>query len=144
MIVGGVTDSEPHVGAIARKARSIRPDRIQLNTPVRPSSLGGSAVVSPERLRSFRRLFSPEAEVVAGLGGPSTLWEEGGNEDLQGRLLALLGRRPCTVEDAGGGLSVRPNVVVKVLGELEARGAVRREAHDGRLFFVAKELGGER
>lgn len=141
MIVGGLTDEAPHASRIADLAKRIRPDRIQLNTPIRPSPLGAPGAVSLARLRSLCGLFAPEAEVIAELGGTPS-GGEGRSQEFEERLLALLARRPCTLEDASGGLAAAPNEVVKALAELEIAGAVRRQCRGSRVYFVGTGLGG--
>lgn len=136
MVVGGVNDSDAEQHRISQRVREIRPDRIHLNTPVRPCALGAAAVVPSGRLEQIRGFYGPRAEVVAEYERrPETALP--GGDVLEARIEALLARRPCTVEDAAAGLAEAPNAVAKAMGELVARGAVRREFAGGRLFFVA-------
>jgi wyosine [tRNA(Phe)-imidazoG37] synthetase (radical SAM superfamily) len=141
MVVAGLNDHPDQIRAIADKVLRIRPDRIHLNTPVRPSPLGLQAVVPEERLRGFCSLFTPEAEVVADFKpAPNAVGVQ--DDGIGKRLLELLSRRPCTVEDASRGLSAAPNEVVKALATLEADGRVRRENQGPRLFFEIQRNGG--
>jgi len=65
MLVAGVNDSDAEVRAVADVARRIRPDRVQLNTVVRPPAESAARSVPPERLAELAPLFDPPAEVVA-------------------------------------------------------------------------------
>ncbi|HOX06170.1 MAG TPA: radical SAM protein [Planctomycetota bacterium] len=65
MLVAGVNDSEDEVRRIAALAGRIRPDRVQLNTAVRPPAESSVRPVPPERLAELARLFDPPAEVIA-------------------------------------------------------------------------------
>jgi wyosine [tRNA(Phe)-imidazoG37] synthetase (radical SAM superfamily) len=134
MVLAGLSDNESPMRLIAEQARRLAPDRIHLNTPVRPSSLGTSAVASPRSLRKLSRLFTPEAEVIADFKSsrPEADLRNGG---LQERLLDLLSRRPCTVEDAAAGLAAAPNEVIKALATLEASGKVAGRMHGQRRFY---------
>ena len=134
MVLAGLTDREPRLHLIAEQARRIRPDRIHLNTPVRPSALGPEAIVQRERLEEMCALFTPTAEVMADFA-PARTARSRGEEDLQKGLLELLSRRPCTVEDAAAGLGAAPNEVVKALAVLEAAGRVESRAHGERRFY---------
>ncbi|MGC8722582.1 MAG: radical SAM protein [Acidobacteriota bacterium] len=134
MVLAGFTDREPRLRLIAEQARRIRPDRIHLNTPVRPSALGPEAIVRRERLEKMRALFTPAAEVMADFT-PARSARVRGEEDLQKGLLELLSRRPCTVEDAAAGLGAAPNEVVKALAVLEAVGRVGSRMHGQRRFY---------
>jgi wyosine [tRNA(Phe)-imidazoG37] synthetase (radical SAM superfamily) len=137
MVVAGITDREPPMRLIAEKARRIAPDRIHLNTPVRPSSLGASGAVSRERLQAFARLFTPEAEVIADFK-PSPVEANHRSGGLEDRLLDLISRRPCTVEDAAAGLAAAPNEVVKALAVLELSGQVTSRMQGSRRFYQAE------
>ncbi len=141
MLVSGLNDQEAQVRDLAREAHRIRPDRIQLNTPVRPSALGPEAIVAPDRLQAWCPWFTPRAEVIAdfkGLPAPSAT----AVPPLAERLLDLLARRPCTVEDASQGLSVAPNEVVKALAALQARGRIQLKLQGDQTYYAAPTEGG--
>jgi wyosine [tRNA(Phe)-imidazoG37] synthetase (radical SAM superfamily) len=136
MMVAGIQDRDPHLRYLAKKAERLRPDRIHLNTPARPSPLGPSAAIPGESLLQLCARFSPRAEAIQDFrGNPG----EGALSlgEVQKRLFDLLSRRPCTVEDASIGLAVSPNVVAKAMSTLEASGRVRRERQGDRLFFTS-------
>ena len=135
MVIAGITDTPEHVRAIAALARRIAPDRVQLNTPVRPTFNERAAPVPAARLAELGRLFSPAAEVIAE-------WGEGRDQEMSRapeseEVLALLRRRPCTVDDVAAGLGLHPNAVVKTLAGLEHQGEVHRVLRGGRVFWHA-------
>ncbi len=136
MVVAGLSDGEPRMRLLAEQARRIGPDRIHLNTPVRPSPLGPLAIVPQDRLEALCSLFTPVAEVIADFkpGQKARAAQAGGIED---RLFELLSRRPCTVEDAAAGLGAAPNEVVNALAALESSGRVGSHIHDIRRFYWA-------
>jgi wyosine [tRNA(Phe)-imidazoG37] synthetase (radical SAM superfamily) len=142
MVVAGITDTPEHVRAIAALARRIAPDRIQLNTPVRPTFDERAAPVPAARLAELARLFSPAAEVIAE-------WGEGHDQALSRapeseEVLALLRRRPCTADDVAAGLGLHPNAVVKALAGLEQQGEVHCVLSGGRVFWHAVPGAGAR
>ncbi|MGC8763315.1 MAG: radical SAM protein [Acidobacteriota bacterium] len=137
MVVAGLTDRRPRLELIAERVRRIAPDRVHLNTPVRPSPLGPSAVVPPERLEEFCALFTPRAEVIAEY--PARPLAVGAStEAVEKQLLGLLARRPCTVEDAAAGLGAPANEILKALSALQAAGRVQSRSHAGKVFFWAE------
>jgi wyosine [tRNA(Phe)-imidazoG37] synthetase (radical SAM superfamily) len=142
MILAGITDTPTHVRAIASLAHRIAPDRVQLNTPVRPTFDESAAPVPGARLAELGRLFSPAAEVIAD-------WGDRPNEAVRRapeseEVLALLQRRPCTLEDVAAGLGLHPNAVVKTLAGLEQKGEVHRVLREGRVFWHAVPGAGRR
>jgi predicted ArsR family transcriptional regulator len=52
-------------------------------------------------------------------------------------VLALLQRRPCTVDDVVAGLDLHGNAVLKSLASLAASGKVHRVVRNGHVFFYA-------
>ncbi|OFV81812.1 MAG: hypothetical protein A2Y78_01690 [Acidobacteria bacterium RBG_13_68_16] len=134
MVLAGITETPERVRAIAALAQRIAPDRIQLNTPVRPTFDERAAPVAVESLAERSRLFTPEAEVIAEWGGRH---EDGAapRAPESNDVLALLRRRPCTVDDIAVGLGLHPNAVLKALGVLERAGQVHRVLRNTHVFW---------
>lgn len=135
MVLAGTTETPERVRAIAALAQRITPDRIQLNTPVRPTFDERAAPVAVERLAELSRLFTPEAEVIAEWGERPDQAARRAPESEE--ILALLRRRPCTVDDVAAGLCLHPNAVVETLAGLEHQGEVHRVLRGGRVFWHA-------
>lgn len=141
---------------IARLAKSVRPDRIHLNTATRPPAEHAAIPVSTITLEKFAPLFNPPATPCAALparstscsdvGGragppaevigefdsrPSTDWKV--NED---EILAMLGRRPCTAEDIDAAFGMHSNEAAKYLGKLMSTGKVYQEQRGDCLYYL--------
>jgi len=136
LLVDGVTGLEAEVRKIAALVSRIGPDRVHLNTAVRPPAEAFAQPVPRGRLEALAMLFDPPAEVVAefreapaGPGGGAT------PEDV----LALLARRPCSVKDVADGLGVAPNEAVKLLDALAAAGRAQARVRNAGVFYVASE-----
>jgi wyosine [tRNA(Phe)-imidazoG37] synthetase (radical SAM superfamily) len=136
MVLAGINDTLPRIGGIAHLARAIAPDRIQLNTPVRPTFDERAAPVSAARLHELRQAFSPEAEVIAERKERATSASPP-RDDETAEILDLLQRRPCTAADVAEGLDLAHNAVLKTLTTLEHRGEVHRVLRRGRVFWHA-------
>lgn len=132
LLDGAGLDAE--VEKLAAHAAAIRPDRIQLNTVVRPPAESSARPVSRERLESFTGAFTPRAEVIAGV--PTRHSDQ---EATAADVLALLTRRPCTAADVAAGLGIHQNTALKALAALEERRAAVRVAHGGGVFFAAAD-----
>jgi wyosine [tRNA(Phe)-imidazoG37] synthetase (radical SAM superfamily) len=135
MIVAGINDTPERVGAIADLARRIAPDRIQLNTPVRPTFDARAVPVPGARLAELAALFTPAAEVIAEWREPAAPAADLAAD--RGEVLDLLRRRPCTAADVAAGLGRHPNLVIKTLALLEDRGEAHRVVQEGRVFWRA-------
>jgi len=61
------------------------------------------------------------------------------NDRAAADILALLGRRPCTVEDVASGLGIHVAVALKHLGGLIATGKASTVVTGGRNFFTINQ-----
>jgi len=109
-MVDGMNTSDEQVRAIARQAERIAPDRIQINTAVRPPAESSVRVPSPERLSQICELLGPRAELVAGRPQFPDVQAAAARQD---EVLAMLRRRPCTAADIADGLGVPVLEVLK-------------------------------
>ena len=131
-LIGGVTDSNAAVSRIARAAASISPDRIHLNTAVRPTAEGFVQPVSVPGLKRYADFFDPRAEFAFPL--PSKSSEIG---ILDEQLLEILKRRPCTLESMAGILNLPPVEIIKYVDEMESKGLLAISRRGDNIFFSA-------
>jgi wyosine [tRNA(Phe)-imidazoG37] synthetase (radical SAM superfamily) len=134
MLLDGVTGTGPMVEKLARHAARIAPDRIQLNTVVRPPAEQDARPVSPRMLADFATAFTPRAEVIA--GAPELNPDQ---EATAADVLTLISRRPCTVADVATGLGIHQNTALKALTALVDRGEAQRRDHSGGVFYAAAD-----
>jgi wyosine [tRNA(Phe)-imidazoG37] synthetase (radical SAM superfamily) len=134
MLVKGVNDSPAAIEAVKKALVRIRPDRIELNTVVRPPADRRAGALSAAGLAGIRARLGPKAEVVASFAKRKQAPAAG---DLDRAILVTVGRRPQTAADIAAALGRRPDEVRKALSRLLARGRVERQAHGGRTYFAA-------
>jgi len=132
MLLAGVTDPVAEVRGLAELAARIAPDRIQLNTVVRPPAESFVAAVDGATLEELAALFTPHAEVIADLPASA-----GVGVAAQADVLALVSRRPCTVADIASGLGIHHGEALKAAIALVNQGAAQLHTHQGRSFYRA-------
>jgi len=131
--VEGLNTGEDQVAAIARLIKHISPDKVHLNTAVRPPASAQAVVVSPERLAEIARKLGPRAEVIADYPTrPATPRDA----DLAATIVQTLRRRPCRVEDLCRALGANPGETVKTLAALERAGQVVQALRQGQVFYT--------
>jgi hypothetical protein len=64
MLVKGVNDSVEHVVALRKAAWQIKPDRVQLNTVVRPPAEKFAKPMSRDDLEQIQCLFGPNTDII--------------------------------------------------------------------------------
>jgi wyosine [tRNA(Phe)-imidazoG37] synthetase (radical SAM superfamily) len=135
MLIKGVNDSPVAIEAVKRAVARIRPDRIELNTVVRPPADPRAGALGPAALRRIRSFLGPRAEIVASFAKRKQPAAAGA---LDRAVLATVGRRPQTVADISVALGRHHDEVLKALSSLEVRGRVRRIVHDGKVYFAGR------
>jgi wyosine [tRNA(Phe)-imidazoG37] synthetase (radical SAM superfamily) len=132
-LVAGMNSLPSDVAKIADLAKEIKPDRIHLNTAVRPPSEDFAVPVSRERLESLTSLFCPKAEVIAEFEAKQRVEIHAAQEEIY----SMLQRRPCTAQEIAETFSMHPNEVSKYLGKLLRDKRIRTQVRNTLLYYVA-------
>lgn len=130
----GVNTSSESIMNLRRLIERIRPDRVQLNTAVRPTVHPGIKAVNKETLQSLATQLRADAEVIADFPSTQTSQEVLASEQ---QILDTLKRRPCGLEELSRSLQISPNLAVKHLRHLQEKGKVRIENRNGKSFFCS-------
>jgi wyosine [tRNA(Phe)-imidazoG37] synthetase (radical SAM superfamily) len=132
-IEGFNTDSE-QIGKIRDAIELIRPDKVQLNTAVRPAAEPGVKRLAAEKLQAIAKELGEKCEVVADF---SRERYTGDIERKAEDVLSMLKRRPCSLNDICSGLGIGRNEALKYVGHFQQQGLVHTEEKDGIIFFKA-------
>ena len=135
-IVEGLNSDPGSARRIATAVESIGPDRIDLNTAVRPAAEAGIQAVSAERLHALAALFGEKAQVAAAFpsGGKetSTVSDE--------TLIGLIRRHPATGAQLAAEFGLPEEVMLRRLQRLVSDGRLISEVrHDETYFFHRAE-----
>jgi wyosine [tRNA(Phe)-imidazoG37] synthetase (radical SAM superfamily) len=133
-IVAGMNSTPADVGRIAALAEEIEPDRIQLNTVVRPPAEEFAEALSGERLSSLCHLFRPTAEIIAEFSTEKDILVKANKETV----LSMLRRRPCTADQIAEGFGMHLNEVSKYIGNLMRTGQIHAERKNMTVYYAAE------
>ncbi len=133
MLVMGLNDAPAAIAALKTAIARVRPDRIELNTVVRPPSDVRAEALGPAGLRKVRAALGPRAGIVASFARRKQAPAAGA---LERAVLATVRRRPQTAEDIAVALGRHRDEVLKALSALLARARVRKLVHAGRTYFA--------
>ncbi len=137
MLCGGFNDEPREIQRLREEIDMIGPDRIQLNTVVRPPAEYFACPLSLESLGKIGRIFGNRAEILPGESPARTVKFYG---EIDGEMLSLLSRRPCSLEDLCQTFGVSGEKVGSCLQELTRKGAVRYDIHNHTVFYRAKKV----
>ena len=133
-VLRGISDQTDEIARIAAIAARVRPERVQLNTVSRPPAEDHVLAAPLALLERLCGQFAGPCEVIA----EHRLVESSGrvaDRDVEQEIVALLNRRPCTVEGISDGLGLLPNEVIKHLDVLVTRGTVHAARRDNGVFY---------
>ena len=131
-LIDGINTDDRQISEIKTIIERIRPDKVQLNTAVRPTAEDGIEKVTVSRLQAIAGQIYDKCEVIADF----SLEKCGGNQENTSESVFLtLKRRPCSLEDICAGLNIHRNHALKYIGQLQQQGLVTSERRDGVIFF---------
>lgn len=137
LLLAGLTDTPEQVGKIAQLVRRIQPDRVQLNTCIRPGADPSARMIDRDKLLSLAGLISPETEVIADYPVEQV---PGASRADKNAILDLLSRRPCTAADIAAGLRVHLPEALKRLEDLVREGLIdQMRAQSGGTHYVVSK-----
>ncbi len=134
-VVPGINTGTEQVEALARAVERISPDRVQLNTAVRPPTEESVRAAPREQLERVRDKIGPECEIIV----PAESIGQGGGSSAAEDILSMLRRRPCTADDVAAGLSISVQQVLKELENLRRRGRVRLSRDGSTVYYRAAD-----
>ena len=133
-LIDGFNTDTGQIIKIKDAVRRICPDKVQLNTAVRPAIDPSVKCLSPEKLRNIADQLGENCEVIADFSSQNT------NEKFQSRaedLLSILKRRPCSLGDISSALNMDRNEAIKHITFLQQQGLVNSVQKGGIIFFKA-------
>lgn len=133
LFLDGINTDRKNLLALASVIKTLKFDSIQLNTAVRPGTEKDARPLEIEKLMKIRRFFGPRAEIIA---APEI--KAGKSEtDAEKKILSLIQRRPCTVEDINRSLGIPVPGVVKIIYSLLDGNRIVKEDHGTDTFYTA-------
>lgn len=137
MLVKGVNDSAQHIKKLKEAVDQIQPDKIQLNTVIRPPAETRAKALSPAELAKIREQFGKKCEVIADFAENGQPPQQ---KDLEQKILAMIYRRPVTLSDISVSLGKHRNEVLKYLNALTDKGKIKCVTHKGRTYYEPAHL----
>jgi wyosine [tRNA(Phe)-imidazoG37] synthetase (radical SAM superfamily) len=128
----GVNDSPDEIGKIKKVIDRIRPDRIDLNTVVRPPAEKWATPLSRTELEKIRAFLGEKAIVIPEFDRhPLTV----PGQEIRERIVSILGRRPLSLADLSMWMKISQQELEIHLNPLIQEGKVRTRAFGGSVYF---------
>lgn len=132
MLVQGVNDSPAHIKKLKEAIAEIKPDKIQLNTVIRPPAEKFAPPLSHKEMMKIRQTLGQKCEIIA----PFEKKEQTAvSENIRKSIHSLVQRRPVTLSDIASSLGKHKNEVIKHLNALLEEGKVKEVLHRGHRYY---------
>ena len=132
MLLGGLNSVPADFKKIMELIRRINPDKIQLNTVVRPPAEQYAYPVSLRIMQELRDTIGNNCEVITDRINPGDIPPF---ESTRKDIFDLLARRPCTVEDIVSGLGIYRNEAIKYIDVLCRSDRIEYCIQNGNIFY---------
>ncbi|NTV33462.1 MAG: radical SAM protein [Deltaproteobacteria bacterium] len=133
MLLAGFNDRDEEIEALRQGVLEIAPDRVQLNTVVRPPANAKAIPLDRKKLEYIKRVFGECAEIIATAPVKEKQHFQG---TLSAAVLEMARRRPVTVEDVAGALDAPLSEVDKTVKALVHNGELRLQTHIGKDYYT--------
>jgi wyosine [tRNA(Phe)-imidazoG37] synthetase (radical SAM superfamily) len=137
MLAKGYNDQESEIRKLEEVIRGMRPDKIQLNTVIRPPSESGVEPVSQSRMKEIQALFGEQCEII-GTFDKHVGGDTGKSNSTE--ILALLERRAMTLDGLVSSQNASKDSIVESLRALKDAGLIVSFVHQNVEHFRAKEV----
>jgi wyosine [tRNA(Phe)-imidazoG37] synthetase (radical SAM superfamily) len=135
LLVDGIHSKPSALDSIAACVERIKPDRIQLNTVVRPPADPNITGLSISKMNELALRFGPHAEVIA---DTSKVFSQPDMAAGLRDVLSLLKRRPCSIEDVARGLGMHRDEAIKYIDRLVSQMQIQVKHTHGQTFYLVR------
>lgn len=133
VFLAGINDSEREVEGLKTLIDQINPEKIHLNTVVRPPADSRAISLDSKRLEEIKTLFGERAEIV----GERAVTGRGGNKGtLVESVLDMVKRRPLKPLDIANALDLSLGEAEDLVKGLLIKGFIRKKEHEGKVYYL--------
>ena len=136
VLLSGINDTEEELKGLRALINEISPEKIQLNTVVRPPSDIRAKPLDRDRLEDIKLFFGDIAEIVvdAPLAKKALM-----SDSLARDLVDMVKRRPLRLTDIANSLGRSMDLVRDLVKGLIIKGYIIEKKHSGETFYIGKE-----
>jgi wyosine [tRNA(Phe)-imidazoG37] synthetase (radical SAM superfamily) len=132
MLVEGVNDGLPHLKKLKETIARIRPNKVQLNTVVRPPTEKFARALRIEELEKIKSFLGPTAEIIADF---RTRDQVRSDRDTGEAILSTVKRRPMTAQDISLSLGKPLEEVCAHIVRLVQQSRLKKKIHQGSAYY---------
>ena len=131
-----VNDSKEELLRMKKAVDRIQPDRIHLNTVVRPPSEKWAAPLSQKEMEEIQVYFGEKASIITEFDRhPSSI----SGRDIKEEILKILERRPLSLSDLSKGMGIPQNELDEYIKPLVQEGKIQTRIFGGSIYYEIGE-----
>ena len=131
-LIESINTHEHHIEQFRRCIQTIAPDRVQLNTAVRPTAEDHIKALPHDQMERIARMIGPDCEIVASAPNTTGVSHAAIDED---RVLSMLRRHPCSMDQLCTGLGVHIEQAQALIDKLESQKKITSEKLGDGVFY---------
>ncbi len=132
LLIKGINDSPLHLKKLKMVLEELHPDRVQLNSVVRPPAESFARPLLLDELEKIRDFIGGQCEIIATFDKSAQDLVQKSEEE---NILSMVQRRPMTLVDMASSLGLHRNKVMKHLQILLEKGDIRLIRHEGSVYY---------
>lgn len=136
VLLAGINDTEEELEGLKKVIDRICPEKIQLNTIVRPPADSRAISLDIKKMEEIMVFFGEKAEIVA---EPRLTGQITEKSSQVSRLHEMVKRRPLRPEDIAHALSISLDDVEDIVKGLLIKGQIRKQEHSGKIYYLSNE-----
>jgi wyosine [tRNA(Phe)-imidazoG37] synthetase (radical SAM superfamily) len=134
LFVKGINDHDEEVFKMKQVLDEIRPERIHLNTVIRPPAYAIAQPVGEDRLKEIQKILGWRSEIIGIFKETQKIQEHTIDEQA---ILALLRRRAMTVDQMTESLAMRKKEIIASLKQLNREKFIKSYMFNGEEYYHA-------
>lgn len=132
--IEGMNTRPEQIARLKEQVARIRPDKIQLNSAVRPAAEEGIDPIDEQRLRAIAQQLGGHCESIgAAAANPLPRHQQRPCADV----LSMLKRRPCSISDICAGLGITRDEAAKYIAQLQQQGAITSQRRGEVTYYLS-------
>jgi wyosine [tRNA(Phe)-imidazoG37] synthetase (radical SAM superfamily) len=136
MLIQGVNDADDRIERLNEYIQKISPEKIHLNTVVRPPRDKNARPVPAERLHAIKKIFGDRCEIIADF---KKQVDAGQGRQHYKEIIDIIRRRPVTLDDIVRVTGLHAQEILKYLGQLVSENRIRYTEHHGQRYYEGTE-----
>lgn len=135
VLLAGYNDNDKELEKLKQVIDEILPDKIQLNTVVRPPSDSRAVSLDKKQLENIKNYFGVNTEIIA----DSSSEQKGAEyESLSSAVLEMAKRRPVSALDIARVLDIEIVEVEGILKGFLIKGRIKKREHHGENYYIVE------